>query len=287
VIFEREGCFEAGKFGFYCFSQDLTRFEDFTYQSFIDFIPVPETVCLGEKIHFNAFNLNCSDFPDFIESMNWDFGDGQSSTEINPDHTYAEDGLYQVELIVHKTDDCTDTIVKTVTIKAKPIVDLGNDTIVIGCSSITLDAGNPGSDYSWSTGQISQTIELKELIADTTVWVVVDRNGCLSGDTISIGIEENIVKLQLYFPNAFSPNGDGNNDVFAAIGPTDDVSLYQLIIFNRWGQQIFENNDPNEGWDGGDPHQSGVYIYKVTYRMEGNCIETKDFSESGTVALLK
>jgi len=168
-----------------------------------------------------------------------------------------------------------------------PNVFLGNDTTLSIGDSFTLDAGNPGSDYSWSTGQISQSIELKELIADTTVWVVVDRNGCLSGDTISIGIEENIVKLQLYFPNAFSPNGDGNNDVFAAIGPTDDVSLYQLIIFNRWGQQIFENNDPNEGWDGGDPHQSGVYIYKVTYRMEGNCIETKDFSESGTVALLK
>ncbi len=275
VILEQEGCFKAGKFGFYCMSQDLTRFENFTYQSYIDFVPFPETVCVGEKIRFNSFNLDCSEFPDFIESMNWDFGDGQSSTAINPEHTYS------------KADDCIDTIVKTVVIKPNPIVGLGNDTIVPACSSIILDAGNPGSDYSWSTSQISQTIELKELIQDTSIWVIVNKNGCLTADTISVSIEENIVKQQLFFPNAFTPNGDGNNDVLKAVGPTDNVSMYSLIIFNRWGQQIFETDDPNAGWDGSNPMQVGVYVYKVTYRIEGNCIETKNYSGSGTVALVK
>ena len=287
IIFERSGCFDSGKFGFYCMSQSLVRFEDFTYESHIGFVPSPQSVCLGKKIYFNAFDLNCSAFPDFIESMNWDFGDGHTSTAINPDHIYTEAGEYQVELIVDKVGDCADTIVKTVTIKPLPIVNLGNDTLIPACSSITLDAGNPGDKYVWSTGQASQSIELTELYTDTTIWVNVNKNGCLSGDTIFIEVKNNKVKKQLYFPNAFTPNGDGKNDAFTALGPTDDVSLYQLIIRNRWGQQIFETNDPNLGWDGGEPLCPGVYVYQVAYRIEGNCIETMDFSRSGSVVLLK
>jgi gliding motility-associated-like protein len=268
-------------------SQKNTRFQDFRYQSFIDFVPVPQSVCVSERIHFNAFDLNCSALPDFIESMHWDFGDGQSGNEINPDHTYFEEGEYPVELIVYKTDNCHDTILRTVTVKPNPLVDLGSDTIVPACSSILFNAGNSGAKYSWSTNQVSQTIELMELFGDTTVWVVVDKNGCRAGDTVHVSVKKNTVELQLYFPNAFSPNGDGKNDVFAAIGPTDDILLYQMNIFNRWGQQVFETNDPNAGWDGGNPIQAGVYVYKTAYHIEGHCIETKDYSKSGTVVLIK
>ncbi|MCF6171407.1 MAG: PKD domain-containing protein [Bacteroidales bacterium] len=191
MIFEREGCFPAGKFGFYCMSQTLTRFMDFTYRSFIDFVPQPTSVCPGEKIYFNAFDLNCSVLPDFIESMNWDFGDGQSASVINPEHTYSEAGEYRVELIVDKTGGCSDTIIKTVTVKPKPTVDIGDDTLVPACSSITFDAGNPGSSYAWSGGQVSQATELAVGNTDTLVWVVVDKNGCLAGDTLAVQVEGN------------------------------------------------------------------------------------------------
>lgn len=285
VIFEHEGCFEAGRFGFYCFSQDLTRFEDFSYMSYIDFIPEPQSVCLGETIHFNAFDLNCSSFPDFVESMHWDFGDGQTSTEINPEHNYTGAGDYTVRLIVFKTGNCSDTIVKPVTIKPIPVAYLGEDIVVPGCSMLTLDAANPGASYLWSTGEISQMIDLSVRAADTSVWVVVKKNACSSSDTILVKVEE-VVQGELYFPNAFSPNGDGNNDEFSAIGPKDNITDYKLQVYSRWGQVVFTSDDPNAVWDGGNTRQPGVYIFKVEYRIEGECIQTKNCSLSAWVVLL-
>lgn len=75
----------------------------------------------------------------------------------------------------------------------------------------------------------------------------------------------------IYIPNAFNPNGDGLNEEFIPI--VSNVQLYQLQIFNRWGQLIFETNDENEGWDGtyeGGKCLPGVYIYKLSYRYNGN-----------------
>ncbi len=288
IIFEHYGCFSSGKIGFYCMSQQHTRFENFSYQSFIDFDPDKETACINEPIKFTSFNLDCSPLPDFIESMNWNFGDGQTSTEINPEHSYSEAGDYFVELIVSKTDDCHDTIIKTITIKPSPLVDLGNDTIVPACSSLLFDANNPSSLFLWSTGEDSQSIEIDILNKDTTVWVVVDKDGCLSGDTVFIEVEP--IQNQLFFPTAFSPNGDGNNDFFVPLGNTDDISFYQFLIFNRWGQLVFETENPHEGWDGNSSDKAspfGVYTYKVNYRMGKFCSEIKDYSELNTVTLVK
>jgi len=287
VIFEQQGCFSAGKFGFYCMSQELTRFENFTYQSFIDFTPSKESVCIDEPIVFNSFNLGCSPLPDIIESMNWNFGDGTTSSEVNPEHSYSIAGEYDVELIVIKTDDCNDTIVKTVTVKPSPIVNLGIDTIAQACSSLIFDADNPGFQFLWSTGEETQTIEVDILNTDTTVWVTVDKAGCLNSDTINILVEA--VQNQLFFPNAFTPNGDGDNDVFMAIGATDDVSFYQLMIFNRWGQMVFETNNPLHGWDGyyeGKLSPHGVYVYKISYTMGKFCSEIQDYSNMATITLM-
>lgn len=288
IIFEQQGCFSSGKFGFYCMSQELTRFENFTYQSFIDFTPSQESVCIDETITFYSFNLGCSPLPDFIESMNWNFDDGSSSTEINPEHSYSESGEYNVELIVIKTDGCNDTIVKAVNVKPSPSVDLGTDKIAQACSTLIFDADNPGSQFLWSTGEETQSIEIDMLNRDTTVWVRVNKDGCLDGDTINIFVEA--VQNQLFFPNAFTPNNDGNNDLFMAIGSANDVSFYHLMIYNRWGQMIFETDNPLEGWDGsyeGKFSSNGVYVYKVSYTMGKFCSTIQEFSNMATVTLVK
>lgn len=288
LIFERQGCFAAGRVGFYCMSQVFTRFEDFTYQSYIDFTPSPQSVCIGEEITFKSFDLGCSPLPDFIQSMNWDFGDGQTSTEVNPVHLYSEAGNYDVRLIISKTDNCNDTIIKSITIKPIPIFDLGNDTIAPACSSIIFDADNPGSIFSWSTGEVTQSIQLNIINRDTSVWVVVDKDGCIAGDSTNIEVE--LVQIELFFPNAFTPNGDGSNDLFAAIGETGDVSFFHMMIFNRWGQLVFETNEAQKGWDGnykGKPSPYGVYIYKYNYSMGKFCSEIKEYSKTSTLTLLK
>lgn len=287
LIFEHEGCFHPGKFGFYCMSQAYANFKDFTYQQFIDFTPSKDAVCVDEDIVFYPYDPDCGTMPNFINSIHWDFGDGATSTETIPSHSYVQSDFYSVEMIVHKNDDCIDTLNKDVTVHPIPVVNLGEDLEIQACSSIILDADNTGASYLWSTGATTQTIELVNVAADTSVWVIVDSRGCLDGDTIFIDVEA--IQEQLYFPTAFTPNDDGENDQFIPVGNTANVTKYHMMIYNRWGQQIFETTDPNIGWDGSNnniPSPMGTYVYKVSYHTEG-CVEENGYSEFTTVTLIK
>jgi gliding motility-associated-like protein len=71
--------------------------------------------------------------------------------------------------------------------------------------------------------------------------------------------------VNLYIPNAFTPNGDGLNDMFGAAG--QGISEFSMQVFNRWGNLIFESNDIRKQWDGtykGEKAELGVYVYKVS-----------------------
>lgn len=287
IVFETEGCFSAGKFGFYCMSQDLARFENFTFQNMLGFIPDPKSSCTGKTVKFNCFDLNCSAFPEFVESILWDFGDGETSTEINTEHMYSDAGEYTVSLFVTTTTGCTDTISDLFIVKPDPVVNIGNDTIIEACSSLTLNAGNPGASYLWSSGETTQSVHLEDIAKDTLVRVQVNSGGCISSDSIFIKVIN--VQYELYFPNAFTPDGDGLNDFFGPVGNINAVGSYLLTIYNRWGQQIFETNDPYRMWDGkfkGKLSQNGIYIYKASYRIENSCIIGKDFFAKGTINLI-
>ncbi|PLW93518.1 MAG: hypothetical protein C0591_14520 [Marinilabiliales bacterium] len=122
---------------------------------------------------------------------------------------------------------------------------------------------------------------------DTLVRVQVNSGGCISSDSIFIKVIN--VQYELYFPNAFTPDGDGLNDFFGPVGNINAVGSYLLTIYNRWGQQIFETNDPYRMWDGkfkGKLSQNGIYIYKASYRIENSCIIGKDFFAKGTINLI-
>jgi gliding motility-associated-like protein len=77
----------------------------------------------------------------------------------------------------------------------------------------------------------------------------------------------------IYVPNSFTPNGDGSNDIFKPIITAGfDKESYQLLIFNRWGEMVFESYDPNVGWDGtfgtsqSFESQDGTYTWRITLR---------------------
>ena len=288
MIFELNGCFAAGKIGFHCMSQEKTRFENFTYESHIEFTTELVSACTDEDITFYPYDPACSVFPVFIDSLSWNFGDGTTSSEIIPTHSYSTAGDYTVSMLVTKNDDCVDTVSYDVLIKPDPIVDLGNDTLVMACSSLSLDAENEGSSYLWSTGEISQTINLDKIYEDTIIWVEVNSNSCVSSDTIIITTE--LSQEELFFPNAFTPNMDGINDSFGPIGIVDNVSQYQLDIYNRWGQLVFQTNDPSNSWNGeysGEPSPYGVYVYTISYQFDSFCNGPNNFSSKSTLSLVR
>ncbi|MCB0635826.1 MAG: gliding motility-associated C-terminal domain-containing protein, partial [Lewinella sp.] len=95
---------------------------------------------------------------------------------------------------------------------------------------------------------------------------IVDANGCSDSDFINIIVNK---ERQVYIPSAFSPNGDGTNDILYIQGDDKVANVKSFLIFNRWGESVFENydfqvNDPLEGWDGtyrGQMVNSAVYVY--------------------------
>ena len=108
------------------------------------------------------------------------------------------------------------------------------------------------TQYTFTTAGSFQ-IYLYEVLGSDTVNVY---------DPITVSISES----EINFPNAFSPNGDGINDVYKAKKGFKSIVEFRAIIFNRWGQKLFEWTDPNEGWDGtfnGKPVAQGVYYVNV------------------------
>ncbi|MBL7963975.1 MAG: CotH kinase family protein [Flavobacteriales bacterium] len=107
----------------------------------------------------------------------------------------------------------------------------------------------------------------------------------LSPDTIIAHLEPEMYGY--YVPNAFTPNGDGNNDVWLPLGNAVDPTNYNLQVFDRWGRLIFESKDPRMGWDGtlgGQPSPIGVYVYRA-HVVDATTQKVQDLS--GHVTLLR
>jgi gliding motility-associated-like protein len=87
--------------------------------------------------------------------------------------------------------------------------------------------------------------------------------GCIDSVVKYIEIRED---FNVFIPNTFTPNGDGNNDVFNVKGLGLKVTGFSMELFDRWGHSMFSTKDIAKGWDGtvkGQPAQDGVYIYKI------------------------
>ena len=88
---------------------------------------------------------------------------------------------------------------------------------------------------------------------------VTDSAGCKNSDVLTI-----ILNGELYVPNTFTPNGDGYNDLFGALGK--DIASIRLLVFNRWGQQIWSTDQLTGRWDGtykGVPSPIDTYVWKL------------------------
>ncbi|MCB9234441.1 MAG: gliding motility-associated C-terminal domain-containing protein [Bacteroidia bacterium] len=150
-----------------------------------------------------------------------------------------------------------------VTFSRVPVVELGPDTTLCGKVDFTLDADPlglfPGAQYLWNTNESTPQIQPLE----TGLYQVWVQNECGIGSD-SIGVEVFPTARGPFVPNAFSPNGDGTNDLFLPVAP--NVMGYSLQIFDRWGQLIFQSTTPTQGWDGthgGKAVPEGVYVYRL------------------------
>ena len=151
--------------------------------------------CTSVDVLFVDNSTSCDSW---IVGRTWDFGDGQSSNERSVTHTYSANGTYKVLLIVRDENGVEDSTEKSVVIQTleAPTVYLGPDTSYCSAQSVTLNAGNPGSTYSWSNGANSQTISVHT--TDDYFLDVTNAHGCSTTDSIHLTISaDTLFKVDL------------------------------------------------------------------------------------------
>lgn len=123
--------------------------------------------------------------------------------------------------------------------------------------------------------------DLKPTFSSVFVGTLIDENGCMAEDKVRVIVTE---PRRVYIPNAFSPNGDGTNDVFLIYSQGDVEEIEVMKVFDRWGGLVFANenfapNDPSEGWNGiipgrphingkADTHNASVFVYFIEVRFK-------------------
>ena len=163
-----------------------------------------------------------------------------------------------------------------------PVVNIGPDTALCGTETITLDAGNDGVSYNWSNGQTSREINVFAGFQNISV-TITDEFGCSGQDQITIN-SCSVVDYFRNMPTAFTPNGDGKNDVWNI--PELQIFPQAIVeIYDRWGTLVFRSESGySNPWDGnssGKEMPMDSYYYVINLNSPG--IE----SISGTVTLIK
>ncbi len=203
----------------------------------------------------------------------WSTGNTTNQLTVN------KPGLYWVEV---SQNGCKSRDSVKVDYDLLPLVSFGEDEEVCFGESFFLDALDPNATaYEWQDG----STQSRFYIFESGTYYATASNYCgVSSDTITITVEE--CDCNFFLPNAFTPNGDGVNDRF---GPTYscDIVYFELQIFNRWGELIYQTTDINAPWEARSNNESlplGAYIYKIRYQESGS-IRFENLQ--GTVLILK
>ena len=168
-------------------------------------------------------------------------------------------GIYQS--VLSTTNGCDSTFLLEV--EVLPETFLGNDTILCVGNTFTIESPSPGT--RWFDGSIGQT---KTVQASGVYWAnLSDINGCLLTDSINVRFN-----ARVYLPNIFSPNEDGYNDLFVPQFSKSTFYNYQMQVFDRWGDLLYDTLSLENGWDGRYKDKScetGVYVYIIRFYLEG------------------
>lgn len=244
-------------------------------------------ICLRDGIQFLDSSFVTAST---IVKWNWYFGDAQTDTLKNPIHHFPSAGNYTNILVVKSAAGCIDSVEKKLTIAKGPQANFTSNAELANVKQVVqfTDRSVDGTAWLWNFGDASadSTSTLQHpnhnyLITGhfNVCLFVTDKNGCM--DTIC---KTEIISLPIGVPNAFSPNGDGQNDLFMIYGgPFKEV---QLKIYNNWGELIFQSDKQSMGWDGrvkGVDQPPGVYLYTIYCISE----DDQEHKLSGDVTLLR
>lgn len=211
-----------------------------------------------------------------INLFNFNWGDGtQSTTET---HTYTAVGNYPIRVKATSDAGCVDSASLGTSVLVLPVPTANftfspdDPSILSPLVTFTEASSADATNFVWtiSDGTSYTGSTIKHSFNDSGSFAVTlratDDNGC--SDT-KVKVVQVSSDLFLFIPSGFSPNGDGTNDGFGLGGLVSGIEGYYLRVYNRWGQKVYETDDPGKKWDGtlgGSPVQEGVYVYEIGIR---------------------
>jgi PKD repeat protein len=246
--------------------------------------------CQGEPIQFgNALTLNSG-----TPTYSWEFGDGRTSNQPSPLHTYTGSGNFTVKLKVTSDKGCVGEAMDfPLAIFVKPTAKFTSEYLL--SQGMETDwrftyTGSGADQVAWvfEDGQtdygLAPVLKTFSTTGDFKVKMYASTaNGCRDSAMSTIFLKP---ELLMHIPNAFTPNVDGLNEDF---GPSSTFGLerYSFKIYDRWGRKTFETTDPLTRWSGlgpdGKPVMEGVYAYELLFRY----VDNKLYVFKGTVMVLR
>ncbi|PCJ25666.1 MAG: hypothetical protein COA97_07245 [Flavobacteriales bacterium] len=245
-------------------------------------------VFLNPSINFSLLeDAGCQPFTTFFYDSSsastpitylWDFGDGTTSSTANPTHTYLSAGLFDVNLTISTTSGCVETktlsIPGLITVHPKPESKdkvTPTETYFLNHVITAEDFSNViYQEFNFGDGSVFTNQYVEYSYLDTGHYLfqhlVINEFGCRDTSYRDIWIKSDFL---FFVPNAFTPDGDGLNDVFFPKIWGMDENEYELQIFNRWGDLFFSSKDINIGWNGtfkNNPVPLGVYTWRIVLK---------------------
>ncbi len=258
----------------------------------IDFSADPTNDCQPLIVNFT----NLSAPTPSVSSWLWSFGTGDASTVKSPTYIYKNPGTFTVSLTAVSDKGCKNTSTKPdyILVHPKPKANFnftpptGTDFLNPEVAFHNTSAGYDNAAWNLGDGTLTGDVNPTHTYADTGSYLVKLVVSTLYNceDNVSMLVKVNEIST-LYVPNAFTPDGNSLNDLFVPVS----IELYdfKMMIFDRWGEKIFESAITNEGWNGkykGATCEEGVYVYKIEYKAMNGPVKRRTQTMVGHVTLL-
>jgi gliding motility-associated-like protein len=235
----------------------------------VSIIQAPLSACEGDPVVLTAVTPPGS-------QLTWSTGAVENMI------TVTESGNYQLSV----TDgNCSLALEQQLAFQPYPQIAVPSEATLCQGYPLTINALMDTADFLWNDGTEGPIIEI---MTPGVYTLSATSNGCTT--QASVLVQEEICDCQVYIPNVFTPNFDGINDRFQPYIQCDGatISEFEMLIFSRWGELVFQSNAPEQAWEGlvkGQRAPHGVYTYLIRYNLQVNGVSASQ-QQSGDIILL-
>lgn len=231
------------------------------------------TLCNGQSTILSASGAN---------TYTWSTGDNTPSINVTPSSstTYS---------VIGSNGTCTGTAMVNVVVNNTPTVTVTPITATIQITGEVSLLANGADTYSWTPSDglnnpfAANPVVSPTITTDYCVWGI-NSNGCADSACVKVIVDNRCGEL--FVPNVFSPNDDNNNDKLCVYGTLCIVKDYVFVIYDRWGEKVFETTDKTACWDGtykGKPLNNATFVYYI----KGTKYDDTVIEKKGNITLLK